>query len=400
MKFARRMSPIKPSATLAVTSRAKQLRAEGADVISFGAGEPDFLTPDFIVEAMVEAARSGATRYLPVAGLPALRQAVATTFSSHYDVPFTSDEVLVSCGAKHSLFNLFQVLVDPGDKVIVPSPFWVSYPAQIRLAEGEPVIVPTRPEEGFRLDPADVAAAIDGNTVGIVINSPNNPTGAVQSAEDLHAIAALAEAHDLWLVTDDIYSYIRYDETPFASVLRERPDLRDRIIVVHGVSKTYAMTGWRIGFTLAQAPLIKKMATLQGQSTSNPTAFAQHGALAALTSDHTFLEEWLAAYDARRHRMVGALNAIDGVECVLPGGAFYVFPDANGLLGRRLGDTVIETDLQLCELLLEHALVAVVPGSPFGAPGFLRMSYACSMEDIDSGLSRFAAFASRLESSQ
>jgi aspartate aminotransferase len=397
MKFARRMSPIKPSATLAVTSRAKQMRADGADIISFGAGEPDFPTPDFIVEAMVDAARSGATRYLPVAGLPALRQAVATTFSSHYDVPFTPDEVLVSCGGKHSLFNLFQVLVDPGDKVIVPSPFWVSYPAQIRLAEGEPVIVPTRPEEGFRLDPADVAAAIDDDTVGIVINSPNNPTGAVQSAEDLRAIAALAEAHDLWIVTDDIYSYIVYDEAPFANVLKERPDLRDRIIIVHGASKTYAMTGWRIGFTVAQVPLIKKMATLQGQSTSNPTAFAQHGALAALTSDHAFLDEWLAAYDARRHRIVGALNAIEGIQCVLPGGAFYVFPDATGLLGRRLGDIVIENDLQLCELLLEHALVAAVPGSPFGAPGFLRMSYACSMEDIDAGLMRFAEFASRLE---
>jgi aspartate aminotransferase len=387
------MAPIKPSATLAVTSRAKQLRAEGADVVSFGAGEPDFPTPTFIVDAMVAAARSGATRYLPVAGLPALRGAVASTFSAHYDVPFAADEVLISCGGKHSLFNLFQVLVDPGQEVIVPSPFWVSYPAQIRLAEGTPVVVPTLPEEGFRLDPVDVAAAITERTVGIVINSPNNPTGAVQSVEDLRAIAALAEAHDLWLVTDDIYSYIRYDDVPFASVLTERPDLRERIIVVHGASKTYAMTGWRIGFTLGPAALIKKMATLQGQSTSNPTAFAQHGALAAITSDHSFLDEWRAAYDARRHRIVDALNAIDGVSCVLPGGAFYVFPDVRGLIGRSLDGTVIETDLQLCELLLEHALVAVVPGSPFGAPGFVRMSYACSMDDIDEGLRRFARFA-------
>ena len=397
MKFAKRMSPIKPSATLAVTSRAKQLRSQGEDVISFGAGEPDFATPDFIVEAMIQAARSGATRYLPVAGLPALRQAVARNFSAHYDLPFTAEEVLVSCGGKHSLFNLFQVLVDPGDKVIVPSPYWVSYPAQIRLAQGEPVIVPTQAEEGFRLDPRDVEALIDERTVGLVINSPNNPTGAVQSEEDLRALAALAEAHDLWIVTDDIYSYIRYDERPFANVLRERPDLRERIIVIHGASKTYAMTGWRIGFTLAPAPLIKKMATLQGQSTSNPTAFAQHGALAAISSDHAFLDPWLEAYDARRRRIVEGLNAIEGVRCHLPGGAFYVFPDISGLLERRLGDEPIGTDLRFCELLLEHALVAAVPGSPFGAPGHLRMSYACSMDDIDKGLERLAHFVSRLE---
>ena len=397
MKFAKRMSPIKPSATLAVTSRAKQLRSQGEDVISFGAGEPDFATPDFIVEAMIQAARSGATRYLPVAGLPALRQAVARNFSAHYGLPFTAEEVLVSCGGKHSLFNLFQVLVDPGDKVIVPSPYWVSYPAQIRLAQGEPVIVPTQAEEGFRLDPRDVEALIDERTVGLVINSPNNPTGAVQSEEDLRALAALAEAHDLWIVTDDIYSYIRYDERPFANVLRERPDLRERIIVIHGASKTYAMTGWRIGFTLAPAPLIKKMATLQGQSTSNPTAFAQHGALAAISSDHAFLDPWLEAYDARRRRIVEGLNAIEGVRCHLPGGAFYVFPDISGLLERRLGDEPIGTDLRFCELLLEHALVAAVPGSPFGAPGHLRMSYACSMDDIDKGLERLAHFVSRLE---
>jgi aspartate aminotransferase len=391
------MLPIKPSATLAVTSRAKQLRAEGANVINFGAGEPDFATPDFIVDAMAAAARSGATRYLPVAGLPALREAVASTYSAYYDVPFGPEQVLISCGAKHGLFNLFQVLVDPGDEVLVPAPFWVSYPAQIHLAEGLPVIVPTQAEEGFRLKPEDVASAITERTVGIIINSPNNPTGAVQSAEDLRAIAAVAEAHDLWIVTDDIYSRVRYEGGPFASVLTERPDLRDRIFVIHGASKTYSMTGWRIGFTLGPAQLIKKMATLQGQSTSSATSFAQHGAVAAITSDHGFLDEWLAAYDARRRRIVGGLEAIDGVSCALPGGAFYVFPDVRALLGRSLGGVVIETDLQLCELLLEHALVAAVPGSPFGAPGFLRMSYACSMDDIDEGMRRFTDFAERLE---
>ena len=397
MKFSRRMSTVKPSATLAVTSRAKQMKLDGHDVISFAAGEPDFPTPDFIVNAMVDAARSGATRYLPVAGLPALREAVARRFTEIYDVPFEASNVMVSVGGKHSLFNLTQILVDPGDEVIIPAPYWVSYPDQVRIAEGVPVTVETDPAQGFRLSPEAVAAAITSKTVGIILNSPNNPTGAVQSADDLRAIAALAEAHDLWIITDDIYSDVRYDHAPFASILRERPDLRDRIIIVDGASKTYSMTGWRLGFTGASAEIIRKMSTLQGQSTSNPTAFAQYGAVAAVNSDHKFLDLWLEAYDARRKRIVAGLNALPGVSCAMPGGAFYVFPDARGLLGKRLGSKVIDGDLTLCGLLLEHALVACVPGEPFGAPGFMRLSYACSMDDIEEGLARIGKFVARLE---
>ncbi|MGM0578784.1 MAG: pyridoxal phosphate-dependent aminotransferase [Myxococcota bacterium] len=397
MKFAERMNAVKPSATLAITSLAKELKAKGKDVISFGAGEPDFDTPEFIVDAMVEAARSGATRYAPVAGLPELREAVAKDFTKLYGVDFTPDQIMVSCGGKHSLYNLFQVLVDPGDEVIIPTPYWVSYPAQVKLAKGWPVFVDAVPEEGFRIDPSSVHAAITDKTVGIVLNSPNNPTGAVQSAEDLRAIAHMAAEHDMWIITDDIYSYIRYGDGEFVSVLRECPELRDRIIVVHGASKTFAMTGWRIGFTGARADIIKKMSTLQGQATSGANTFAQKGAVAAVNSDLSFLDEWLAAYGERRRRIVDGLNAIEGITCAEPGGAFYVFPDVRGLLHKSYEGTKIETDFALCETLIEHALIACVPGQPFGAPGFMRMSYACSMEDIDKGLERLAEFVSKLQ---
>ncbi len=397
MKFAHRIQQVVPSATLAVTNQAAQLKAAGHDVVSFGAGEPDFPTPPHITSAMCKAAENGATGYSAVHGLPALRDAVAKQFEQIYGQPFKREQILVSSGGKHSLYNAFQVLVDPGDEVIIPAPYWVSYPDQVKLAEGKPVIVPTIPEEGFKIDIAALRAAITPRTVGLVLNSPNNPTGAVLTAENIREVAKVVEEHDLWVITDDIYSFLRYDEGPFANILIERPDLRERIIIVHGASKTYAMTGWRIGFTAAQPALINKMATLQGQSTSNTVTFAQHGAIAAITGDHGFLDEWKAAYDARRRRITELLNAIPGVTCQLPGGAFYAFPDVRPLLGRTFQGQAIGTDLRLAELLLEHALVAVVPGEPFGAPGFVRLSYACSMDDIDKGVGRFAEFVRKLD---
>ncbi len=398
MKLARRMQRLEPSATLTISARAKELKTSGRDVIGFGAGEPDFDTPEPIVEAMVVAARAGATRYAPVAGLPPLREAVARWFTRLYGCTFEAAEVMVTVGGKQALYNLFQALVDEGDEVLVPAPYWVSYPQQIRLAGGEPVVVPTHPEEGFRLRVEDVDAAITERTRGLLINSPGNPSGAVQSAEDLGQLAELAARRDLWIITDDIYSELRYEEGPFANVLKLRPDLRERIIVVHGCSKTYAMTGWRLGFVGAPRSLIEKLSALMGQTTSGPTTFAQKGALAAIEGDHAFLEGWLAAYDARRRRIVGGLEAIEGIRCAMPGGAFYVFPDLRGLMGRRHGDAgiTLTDDLELCELLLEDALVACVPGTPFGAPGFMRMSYACSMDDIDRGLERITAFCAAL----
>ena len=397
MKFARRMDPVAPSATLAVTSKAKAMKAAGVDILSFGAGEPDFATPDFVVDAMVTAARAGFTRYAPVAGTPALRDAVAAHFSELYEVPFSRDQVMVSVGGKHALYNLFQILLDEGDEVIIPAPYWVSYPEQVKLAMGRPVMVATDPDAGFSLDPAALAATITHKTVGIVLNSPSNPTGAVYSEESLCEVARLAEEHDLWIITDDIYSHLRYGGGAFSNVLRLRPDLRERIFVVHGASKTYAMTGWRIGFVGAPAAVIAKLSILQGQMTSNATAFAQAGAQAALESDHAFLGPWLQAYDARRRRIVELLRQLPDVRCHEPGGAFYVFPDFRRILERRFQGEVIGTDLNLAGLLLEHAHVAVVPGAPFGAPGFVRLSYACSMEDIEKGLARIAGFLQSLD---
>ena len=396
MKFAKRLAPIKPSATLAVTSKAKALKAQGQDVVSFAAGEPDFPTPEFVVDAMVTAVREGATRYLPSLGLPALRTAVAQTFTTIYGLEFDSTNVAITCGGKHGLFNLFQALLDPGDEVLVAAPYWVSYPDQIRLADGEPVIVPTRAEEGFRWDAGDVADAITDRTVGLVINSPSNPSGAVFDEATLNALADLALEHDLWIITDDIYSYITYDGVPFCSILKLRPELRDRVFVLHGASKTYSMTGWRIGFVGAPSEVITQLGVIQGQSTSNATAFAQYGALAAVTSDHAFLADWVRAYDARRKRIVARLNALPGVQCALPGGAFYVFPDCRGLIGKSYRGETIRDDLHLAQLVLQHKLVALVPGSPFGAPGFVRMSYACSMDDIERGVARLDEFITEL----
>jgi aspartate aminotransferase len=397
IKLSARVRSIVPSATLAVTSRAKDLAAKGVDVVSFGAGEPDFDTPAFIVEAMAQAARKGHTRYTQVAGIPKLREAVAKQFSARYEVPFSASETLVSVGGKQALFNLFLALVDPGDEVILPAPYWVSYPEQVMLAGGTTRFVQTDPGRGFALDPARVEAAITARTVGIVLNSPNNPTGAVLDQATLHALGDLAEARGLWVVSDDIYSELRYQPGPFPSILRGRPELKERVFVVHGTAKTYGMTGWRIGFLGAPAAIVEQVATLQGQSTSNPTSFAQYGALAAVESDHAFLVDWLEAYDARRRRITALLNDIEGVRCQLPGGAFYAFPDIRGILGRRFQGEAVTTDLRFAELCLEHAHVAVVPGAPFGAPGFMRLSYACSMHDIERGVGRIADFCRQLE---
>ncbi len=396
MKISQRMQPIAPSATLAVTGKAKQMRAAGVDVISFGAGEPDFDTPAFITEAMIKAAKSGATRYMPATGMPALREALASFFSDLYGVTYATNETMVTVGGKQALFNLFQVLVDPGDEVIIPAPYWVSYSAQVEICQGRPIIVPNRSDLGFDLDIERIANAITDKSVGIVLNSPNNPTGGVYSKASIAAVADLAEKHDLWIITDDIYSHIRYGDNPFVNILTERPDLKDRVFVVHGCSKTYGMTGWRIGFCAGPADIIKRCGILQGQSTSNATAFAQHGALAAVTSDHAFLKEWTAAFDKRRKHIHARLNALDGVSCFMPSGAFYVFPDMRALLGRSYKGEVIDTDFELAGLLLEHVHVAVVPGQPFGAPGFARLSYACSMDDINKGLDRIGAFVSDL----
>ena len=397
MKLAARAMGLGPSATVAITSRAKALAAAGVDVVSMSAGEPDFATPDFVIAATVASLHRGETGYAPAGGVPALRAAVAARFGREYGLPFAPEDVVVTVGGKEALSDLFQVLVDPGDEVLVPAPYWVSTPTQIALAGGVPVPVPCDPARGLVLDLEALERAITPRTVGVVLNSPNNPSGAVYDLASLGAVADLAARHDLFIVSDDLYSALRYDGVPFASVLHARPELRDRVFIVHGVAKTWAMPGFRVGFLAGPRAALARVMALQSQSVTGATTFAQHGALAAIAGDDAFLAGWLATYDARRHAVHAALGAIPGIRCSLPVGAFYAFPDVRGLFGRRCGGVPIADDVHLAELLLEHARVALVPGAAFGAPGFVRLSYALASHHLALGLERLADFVRALD---
>ncbi|GAB4251019.1 pyridoxal phosphate-dependent aminotransferase [Deferrisoma sp.] len=396
MKLSSRAKLLKPSPTLAITAKAKQLRAQGIDVIGFGAGEPDFGTPAHAVEAAVEALRAGDTRYTPAGGTPELKKAVGARIEADYGLRYGANEITVACGAKHILFNLFQVLLEPGDEVIVPAPYWVSYPDQIQLAGGRAVILPTAEEDGFRMRPEALEAALTPRTKALVLNSPSNPTGALYTREDLAALAEVLRGRDVVIVSDDIYHRLVYGEARFTSILEVAPELRDRTVIVNGVSKTYAMTGWRIGYAAGPAEAIAAMEALQSQSASNPTSFAQKGAVAALTGPQDCVEEMRRAFEARRDLIVETLNRIPGVTCRSPEGAFYVFPNVSGLLGRRWGDREIGCPADLAAYLLDEARIAVVPGEPFGSDRHLRLSYAISDDAIREGLRRFAEAAARL----
>jgi len=392
VKIAARARALGASATVAITSRAKALAAAGVDVVSMSAGEPDFPAPDFVLAATVAALEAGHTGYAPVGGVPALRAAVAERFAREYGVPFEGADVIVTVGGKEALYDLFQVLVDPGDEVLIPAPYWVSYPAQVALAGGVPVAVPCDADAGLELDVDALARAVTPRTVGIVLNSPNNPSGAVYAQDRLAAVAELAERHDLFVVSDDLYSALRYDGAPFASILHARPDLRDRVFIVHGVAKTWAMPGFRVGFLAGPREALGRCMALQSQTVTGATTFAQYGALAAIAGDDAFLGDWVQTYDARRERVLAALGALPGVRCARPRGAFYAFIDVRALLGRRYAAEAVRDDVHLVELLLEHAHVALVPGTAFGSPGFLRLSYALATDRLDEGLARIAAF--------
>jgi aspartate aminotransferase len=392
LKIASRLDPIKPSITLAVTAKAGRLKAQGVDVVSFGAGEPDFDTPDHIKAAARASLDKGVGKYTEVAGLAKLREAIAAEMSRVHHAKIEPENVLVSCGAKHSLYNLFMALIDPGDEVIVPAPYWVSYPDMVMLAGGKPVVVAGRAEDDFAVTAAQVEAACTARTRAIVLNNPSNPTGATYSRAQIEALAKVVVAKDLLVVSDDIYRTLVYGGAEYVSIAAVSPELADRTVLVDGVSKTYAMTGWRIGYTsttAALAPLVKAMAKIQGQSTSNPTHIAQVATLAALTGPQDCVETMRRAFDERRVEMVRLLRAIPGVSCREPKGAFYAFPDVSTFVGRATADGKrIATDVELCDWLLDTAKVAVVPGSGFGAPGHVRLSYACSMDNIKKGVAR------------
>jgi aspartate aminotransferase len=390
-KISTRLSRIKPSPTLSVTQKAQEMKARGIDVISFSAGEPDFDTPPHIVDAAIRALRDGITRYTPVAGIPKLREAIAAQSQRIRGVPCAAKQVIVTTGAKHALYGFFHAVLNPGDEVVIPAPYWVSYPDQVMLAGGEPRIVETRAEDDWVLTPEALERAVTPRTVAVVINTPSNPTGGLYSKEAITAITRRAIELKLWIVADEIYRDLIYDGMGHFSPLSVAAREPERVFVVDGVSKTYAMTGWRIGWGIGDPEVIAAMSMIQGQETSNATSMCQAASLAAITEPADFLEGWRAEYAARRDAMVEGLNRMPGVTCRKPRGAFYVLPCVREICA-RMGSGA--TDMEVATYLLEKGRVATVPGTAFGASGYIRLSYATSMRNIEEGLTRVAeAFA-------
>jgi aspartate aminotransferase len=386
--LAERIKTLAPSSTLAVQARAKALRAQGIDVISFGAGEPDFDTPPRIKEAAIQAMRSGQTKYTEVGGIPELKAAVCAKFKRDNGLDYEPDHILVSVGAKHTLFNAAVALLNPGDEVLVPRPYWVSYPEQIALIGAVAVPVPTDEDAGFDLEPARLAAALTPRTKAVILNSPNNPTGAVFSRPALEAVARLAIEHRLWVISDECYESLTF-EGRHVSIAQLGPEIKARSLVVNTCSKAYAMTGWRIGYAAGPRELIRAMTNVQSQVTSNPASIAQWAAVEALTGPQDDVARMAAEFDRRRRIIIAGLNALPGVRCVMPKGAFYAFPNVAGLLGRRTAaDKGLASSLDVTEFLLEQGRVAVVPGLDFGSDAHIRLSYATSAELIREGLAR------------
>jgi aspartate aminotransferase len=392
--LADRLKTLAPSSTLAVQAKAKELRARGIDVISFGAGEPDFDTPQRIKDAAVQAMRRGQTKYTEVGGVPELRAAVCAKLKRDNGLDYEPADILISVGAKHTLFNLVMALINPGDEVIVPSPYWVSYPEQVRLLGGVPVEAPTLEATGFDLDPARLAAAVTARTKLIVVNSPNNPTGAVFSPAALEAVARLVVDRKLWVVSDECYEALTF-EGRHVSIAAFGPDVKARTITVNTCSKAYAMTGWRIGYAAGPRELVRAMTDAQSQVTSNPSSIAQWAAVEALTGPQDEVAKMAGEFDRRRRLIIGGLNALPGVRCVMPKGAFYAFPNVSGLFGRTWqrpeGPLVLSSSVDVTAFLLEAARVAVVPGRDFGTDHHVRLSYATSDALISEGLARMAA---------
>ncbi|TJZ51962.1 pyridoxal phosphate-dependent aminotransferase [Streptomyces piniterrae] len=384
-----RVGSISESATLAVDAKAKALKAAGRPVIGFGAGEPDFPTPGYIVEAAVEACRTPKYhRYTPAGGLPELKAAIVekTRRDSGYEIEAAN--VLVTNGGKQAIYEAFAAILDPGDEVIVPAPYWTTYPESIRLAGGVPVDVVADETTGYRVTVEQLEAARTDRTKVVLFVSPSNPTGAVYSREQVEAVGRWAAEHGLWVLTDEIYEHLVYGDAEFSSLPVEVPELRDKCIIVNGVAKTYAMTGWRVGWVIAPKDVIKAATNLQSHATSNVSNVAQAAAIAAVSGDLTAVDEMKVAFDRRRKKMVQMLNEIDGVVCPEPEGAFYAYPSVKGLLGKEIRGKTPQSSVELAEIILEEAEVAVVPGEAFGTPGYLRLSYALGDEDLVEGVSR------------
>lgn len=396
MDLSNKAVKISASPTLAIDSKYKAMKAEGIDVIGFGCGEPDFDTPENIKQAAIKAILDGQTKYTPASGTLDLKKAICAKLKRDNGLDYTPDCIVVSNGAKHSLINAFNAILDPGDEVIVPAPYWVSYTEMIKMADGVPVVIDTKEEDNFKFTPNHFKSSITSKTKAIVLNSPSNPTGMIYDECELKAIAEIAVANNLYVIADEIYEKLIYDGKKHVSIASFGEDIKKRTIIVNGVSKSYAMTGWRIGFTAAAPEITKVMANMQSHAASNPSSISQAAALEAYNGTQETVEEMRKVFEERRNFMVEKINSINGVSCKKPEGAFYVMMNISKIIGKEIGGTKIANSDDFCQALLEKSLVALVPGSGFGAEGFVRWSYATSMENIKKGLDRLETFLSEL----
>lgn len=392
VKIADRIKNLQESATLALAARAAELVSRGVDLANFGAGEPDFDTPEHIKQSAVEAIRAGFTKYTASSGIPELRKAIAEKFERDQGLHYESSQIVVSCGSKHSIYNLLQALCDPGDEVLIPSPYWVSYPEMVKSASAVPVAVPTREEEGFRIDPAELEKRLTARTKVLLLNSPSNPTGAVASRKDLEAAGELVLSRNLIVISDEIYEKLVYPPAEHVSIATLSSKLKERTVIVNGVSKAYAMTGWRIGYAAGPAEILSAAGKLQSQATSNPASISQKAALAALQGDQKAVEEMRREYHERRDLVLGRLRGLPLVKCAAPAGAFYVYPNVSGLFGKRIGDRPLRNADGVAEALLDLARVVVVSGTAFGTQEHIRLSYAVSRPEIEKGMNRLEEF--------
>lgn len=397
--IADRLLAVKPSATLAVTTKAKELKARGVDVIDLGIGEPDFPTPKHICDAAKEALDRGETKYVPVAGTPAFRQAICDKLKRENGLDYTPDQITVNCGGKGTLFNIIMATVNPGDEVVIPAPYWVSYPDMVRIAQGTPVFVTGKAKTGFKITPEDLERAITPKTKWFILNSPSNPSGAAYTADELRGLADVLVKHPhVYVISDEIYEHIVYDGFTSRSIAAVAPELKDRTVTVNGLAKSYSMTGWRVGYAAGPVEIIKAANKIQSQSTSHAVSFCQSAGVVALNSSLDFLKERNDIFKQRRDMVVAALNGIDGVSCRTPEGAFYLYPSVKGCVGKKTPDgKVIETDTDFVTALLESEGVAVVPGAAFGLSPYFRLSYATSTELLQKACARIKKFCESLK---
>jgi aspartate aminotransferase len=391
------LKKIKPSPTIAVTQKARELKAAGKDVIGLGAGEPDFDTPDNIKQAAIKAINDGDTKYTAVDGTPALKKAIVEKFKKENNLDYTIDQITVGAGGKHVIYNAMMATLNEGDEVIVPAPYWVSYPDMVLLAGGKPVIMECDEKQGFKINPNDLEKFITPKTKWIILNSPSNPTGACYSEQDIKAIAAILEKHNhVYILSDDIYEHVTYEGFKFFTIA-QIDSLKNRVLTMNGVSKAYSMTGWRIGYAAGPKDIVKAIAKIQSQSTTNPSSISQAAAVEALSGTQDFINERANSFQERRDFVVNSLNAIDGIECLNPDGAFYVFPSCKGLMGKKdPNGNEIKSDTDFVQSLLENSGIAVVQGSAFGLEGFFRISYATSMENLKKAMDKISSFCKSL----